>query len=115
MKLIVGIHGTKVLVNVLVDTGFTSGTGFGLQLPTEFVRYANYTGTGHVRIADGSVVAAASIPDAEIVQIEQHQLSHAVNIPAIFMNGPCGVIGVLFLQRCIIHFDGPNKQTSINF
>jgi len=114
MKLVVDIHGTQKEVDVLVDSGFTSGTGFGLKLPPEFARYASYTGTGHVGVADGRVVPADTIPDAKITQIEGHQLEEEIAIPTLFMGGP-RVIGVLFLQQCILRLDGPNKIATIEF
>ena len=114
LNIVVDIHGTKKELSVLVDTGFTSGTGFGLKLPADFANYATYTGTGHVRVADGREVAAATIPDAKIVQIDKYQLGNAEPIPTLFMNGP-RAIGVLFLQKCTVEFDGPKKKTSINF
>jgi len=114
LSIVVNIQGTKKNLNVLIDTGFTSGTGFGLKLPVEFARYAKFVGTGKVHVADGREVATDFIPDAEIVQIDKHQLSKAVTIPAIFL-GPSGAIGVLFLQECIAEFDGPNRRTTIRF
>ena len=114
LNIIVNIHGTEKPFNVLIDTGFTSGTGFGLKLPAEDAKYAKFTGSGTVKVADGREVNAASIPDAKIVQIEQHRVTHARNTPTIFL-GPSGVIGVLFLQSCHICFDGPNKNTIFRF
>lgn len=115
VKIIVNIHGTEKEVGVLVDTGFVTGTGFGLKLPAEFARYANYTGTGHIRVADGREVAADSIPDAKIIQIEEHRLREEVTIPTIFMSGPRACIGVLYLQRCILRLDGPSRIATIEF
>lgn len=114
MKLIVNIHGTEKEVEVLVDTGFTAGTGFALKLPAVFARYARYTGTGHVRLADGREVASDSIPDAKIIQIEEHQLREAVTVPALFMSGP-RCIGVLFFQECVLNLDGPSKVATLKF
>ncbi|MCJ7423690.1 hypothetical protein MUP01_05415 [Candidatus Bathyarchaeota archaeon] len=114
LNIVVDVHGTQKELSVLVDTGFTSGTGFGLKLPSDFANYAHYTGTGHVRVADGREVAAATVPDAKIIQIGKHKLGDAISVPALFMNGP-RAIGVLFLQKCTVEFDGPNKKTSIDF
>jgi len=114
IKLIVNIHGTEIEVNALVDTGFTAGTGFGLKLPVEFARYANYTGTGYVQVADGRLVAADSIPNAKIIKVEDHALTDEVTLPAIFMGGP-RAIGILFLQRCILNLDGPDRTATIEF
>jgi hypothetical protein len=87
LNITVNIHGVEKDFSVLVDTGFTSGTGFGLKLPAEFARYANFTGTGYVRVADGRQIAAASFPDAKIVKIEQHRINNNSDIPTLFM-GP---------------------------
>ena len=114
MKLVIDIHGTKTDVDVLVDTGFTAGTGFGLKLPMDFARYTSYTGTGNVRLADGSEVAADSIPNAKIIQIEEHQLEDEVTVPALFMSGPV-CVGILFLQKCVLNLDGSNKLTTVEF
>jgi hypothetical protein len=115
LNIIVDIHGVEKELSVLVDTGFVSGTGYGLKLPSNFANYAMSTGTGYVTVVDGREVAAASIPDAKIVRIDQHKLKDAISIPALFMGGPRGTIGVLFLQRYNVEFDGPNRKTSFNF
>lgn len=113
LNIVVNIHGVEKNLNVLVDTGFTSSTGFGLKLPAEFARYAKFTGTGYVRVADGRQVAADSIPDAKIVQIGDHKFDKdGITIPTLFMNGP-RAIGVKFLQLCILNFDGPKKIATI--
>lgn len=112
LRLIVDIHGTQKDAYVLIDTGFTVGTGFGLKLPTEWTRYATYLGTGDVEIADGSTISADTIPDAKIIQIEEHRLKKSIPIPTLFMAGQ-SVIGVMFLQRCILQLDGPNRRATI--
>lgn len=114
LNIVVDIHGVEKEVSVLVDTGFTSGTGFGLKLPTEFASYANFTGTGCVQVGDGRVIAADSIPDAKIIQIGSHRLKDGVPIPTLFMSGP-RVIGVMFLQLCVSKFDGPNRIATIDY
>jgi len=38
----IDIHGTIREEDVLVDTGFTAGTGFGLKLPYRFANCAEY-------------------------------------------------------------------------
>ena len=115
LNIVVDIHGVEKELCVLVDTGFTSDTGFGLTLPSNFVNYAMFTGTGTVTVADGREVAVASIPDAKIKKIEQYKLGNDITIPALFMDGPDGAIGVLFLQRCSLIFNGPSNTASINF
>jgi predicted aspartyl protease len=115
LNIVVDIHGVEKELCVLVDTGFTSDTGFGLALPSSFANYAMFTGTGNVTVADGREVAVASIPDAKIKKIEQHKLGNSITVPALFMNGPDGTIGVLFLQKCSLIFDGPSSKASISF
>ena len=113
LSIVVDIHGAKKELSVLVDTGFTSGTGFGLKLPAEFARQAKFTGTGNVLVADGRAVAADSIPDAKIMQIGDYKFgTGGVTIPTLFMSGPCAV-GVMFLQLCVLNFDGPKKTATI--
>ena len=114
MKITVDIHGTEKEITVLVDTGFTTGTGFGLKLPSNYTRYTKYTGTGHVNLADGSEVDIDSIPDAKIIQIEENKLEEEVTLPTLFMDGPI-CIGVMFLQKYILKMDGPNRLVTIEF
>lgn len=114
LNVVIDIHGTKKELSVLVDTGFTSGTGFGLKLPAEFARFAKFTGTGYVRVADGREVAADTIPDVKIMQIGDHKFDKdGVIIPTLFMSGP-RAIGVMFLQLYILKFDGPNKRATFD-
>jgi len=113
LNIVVNIHGVEKDLSVLIDTGFTSGTGFGLKLPTEFARYAKFIGTGYVRVADGRQVATDSIPDGKIIQIEDHKFGKdGLTIPTLFMSGPVAV-GVMFLQLCVLNFDGPKKTATI--
>lgn len=114
LNIVVDIHGVEKELGVLVDTGFTSGTGYGLKLPSDFANYAMSIGTAYVMVADGREVPAASIPDAKIVCIDKHKLKDAISVPALFMDGP-RAIGVLFLQKYNVKFDGPNRKTSIDF
>lgn len=114
IKIVLDIHGTKKDVDVLVDTGFTSGTGFGLKLPTNFAIHAKFTGTGRIRVADNREVICDMIPNAKIIQIENHTLDDEVTIPTLFMDGP-KCIGMMFLQDCILHLDGPNKVATLCF
>ena len=114
MKITVDIHGTEEEITVLVDTGFTTGTGFGLKLSSNYLRYTIYTGTGRVNLADGSEVAKDSIPDAKIIKIEDHRLEDEVTLPTIFMDGP-NCIGVMFLQQYILKMDGPDRLATIEF
>lgn len=114
LNIVVDIHGTKKQLDVLVDTGFTSGTGYGLKLPAEYVTFARVRGTTNVTVADGRDVAADTIPDAKIVQMEKHKFDKdGITVPTIFMNGP-HAIGVKFLQLCVLNFDGPKKTATID-
>jgi len=109
----VDIHGVEKNLSVLVDTGFVSATGFGLKLPAQFAAYANFTGTGVVRLADGRPVSTASIPDAKIVQVGNTRLRNGITIPALFMSDH-GSIGVMVLQLCVSSFDGPRRTATID-
>lgn len=113
LNIVVDIHGVEKDLSVIVDTGFVSATGFGLKLPSQFVTYAHFTGTGFVRVADGRQIAAASIPDAKIVQVGGTRLRRSITIPAVFMSDH-GLIGVMFLQQCVSKFDGPQKTATID-
>ena len=114
LKIVIDIHGTQKDLNVLIDTGFTSGTGFGLKLPLNLVRYARFTGTGRVRVADNREVDCDSIPNAKIIQIDAHKLNDAITIPAIFMDGT-QCIGMMFIQDCQFNVDGPKKVATLSF
>jgi hypothetical protein len=114
LNIVVDIHGTQKQVDVLVDTGFTSGTGFGLKLPAEFANYARAKGTTYIMVADGRSVPADTIPDAKLVQMGDHKFDKGgVVIPTVFMNGP-RAIGVKFLQSYVLNFDGPKKTATID-
>jgi hypothetical protein len=114
LNIVVDIHGTTKQLTVLVDSGFTSGTGFGLKLPAEFVNFARARGTAYVTVADGRSVPADTIADAKIIQIGDHKFDKdGISIPALFMNGP-RAIGVKFLQSCVLNFDGPKKRATID-
>ena len=114
IKIVVSIHGTEKELSVLVDTGFTSGTGFGLKLPEDFARYAAFTGTGRVQVADGRIVPVDSIPNAKILKIEDHDISEDVILPAFFMEG-FSCVGMMFLQSCFLKLDGPNRVATMSF
>ena len=114
IKIVVGIHGTNKELSALVDTGFTSGTGFGLVLPTDFARFATFTGTGHVQVGDGRNIPAETIPNAKILKIEDNDISGDVFLPAIFLEGN-SCVGMMFLQSCLLKLDGPNSVGTMSF
>jgi predicted aspartyl protease len=114
LELVIDIHGNKIPAHVIIDTGFTSGAGFGLKLPLDFLKYATHTGTADVQLIDGTIRAVESIADAKIIQIEGHQLEPVVTIPALFMGG-MPVVGVMLLQLCVLNLDGPCKAATIKF
>ena len=66
------------------------------------------TGTGGIILAYNIEVACDSVPDAKIVQIDEHTLEDEVTIPATFMDGP-HCIGMTFFQDCILHVNGPQR------
>jgi predicted aspartyl protease len=114
LHIVVDIHGTQKDLDVLVDTGFTSGTGFGLKLPVNYAIHAKVTGTGTVNLANNDTVKCDTIPNAKIVQIENHVLDDEVTLPALFMEGP-QYIGMMFLQGCHLNIDGPKKEAFLDF
>jgi len=114
LTVVVDIHGVEKELEVLIDTGFTTGSGYAIKLPSNYANFAMFTGTGYVKVADGRLVAAATIPDAKIVQIGKHKLKEPINLPALFMDGFC-VIGVYFLQNFHVEFDGPKKVAYFSF
>jgi len=114
MKLKLDIHGHEEEINAIIDTGFTAGTGFGLTIPTIFSQHAEYIGVGEVTIANGETIEIEYIPDAKILSIEDITLKDEVTLPAILLDGP-KCIGVLFLQKYILNFDGPRETATIEF
>lgn len=115
VKLTVDIHGnTEEIPNVLIDTGFTSGTTFGLKLPIEYSRFANGPITGYVKQADGEKVPVQYIPDAIIACIQGFSLERKICMSTFFMTGPAS-LGMLFLQRCRINFNGPEEKAIFEF
>lgn len=115
IRLVVNIHGTsREVSNTLVDTGFIINTGYGLKLPIEFRTFAKFILTGHINLANGQPHPMQYIPQAIITHVEGQRLQRAIPIPTIFMTG-APVIGMLFLQLCIIHLDGPDRKAMIEF
>lgn len=109
IPLVVDIHHNNVEIpEVLVDTGFTSGTTFGLKL-SECYAPSSGIGIGQIKLANGIEVPAKFILDLQIIKIGNYQLKNPLRVKTCFMEGP-SVIGVLVLQRCKINFDGPNQQ-----
>jgi hypothetical protein len=115
LNIIVDIHGTRKQLDVLVDTGFTASTNYGLKLPAEYANYARAKGATYIMVADGRSVPADTIPDAKLIQMGDHKFDKdGVEVPTIFMNGP-RAIGVKFLQSCILNFHGPKKTATIDY
>ena len=112
LNIVVDIHGTRMKVRVLIDTGFVRQTGYGLKLPASLAQYAYPTGTASIALADGEPVLAQAIPNARIVEIEGRPCDFTM--PTLFMDGP-RVIGMKFLERCILNIDGPASSAKLEF
>jgi len=113
-KLKVIIQGTKVEIeNTLIDTGFITVSGYGLKLPLEYLHYAQNYGIGEVGMADGRRVIGISIPRIIITEFEDQPLVNTVTIPTIILGGRTPVIGMRFLQRCIMNLDGIKRNAIV--
>jgi hypothetical protein len=98
----------------LLDTGFTSNTGFGLKLPLLYANLASNLIAGEIKQADGNKVAVQYIPTVTITSIEGFRLKRSVPLCTCFMTGR-PILGMLFLQECRINFDGPKKIAVFQF
>ncbi|MHB8702275.1 MAG: hypothetical protein ACYC7D_14830 [Nitrososphaerales archaeon] len=109
----VDIHGTQKEIQVTVDTGFTLSTGYGLKLPAMYANYTIHRGIATVGVADGRSVSAYAIPDGKILEIEGDPVTTDYQtIPTLFMQGP-QVLGMMFLQKCVLHIDGPKGEATL--
>lgn len=112
VRLRLDIHGHTFEEEVAIDTGFATGTGFGLKVPYHYIAYARYYSTGTVTLADGGDVPADYVVDMLILAING-QPAHIV-VPAIFMDGP-RVLGCMILQACKLELDGPRHRGQLDF
>jgi len=110
----VDVQGKKYETEVLIDTGFTTGTRYGLKLGSRVSLLASSIGYDLVRLADSRIVRCASIPDAKLVAINGNRLENPITLPALFFDGP-EVIGMQFLQMCKLSVDGPNRNGTLEF
>lgn len=112
VRLGIDIHGTKVEEEVLLDTGFTTSSGFGLKIPMAHVQAASSVALGQVRLANGKLHPALWIPDGRITEINGEQVNFT--LPTLFMDGP-RVVGCMLLQSCKLHLDGPSGEGTLEF
>ncbi len=112
VNLKVSIQGTERDIPVLIDTGFTRSTGHGLKIPAKYANDCHSVGYARVDVADGRKVSCISAIDIHILSIDDKPLSIRRDIPTLFMDGP-QVLGMMFLERCVLHIDGPNGTGSL--
>ncbi len=105
----VDVQGQKYQSEVLIDTGFTAATGYGLKLSSRASLLPSSIGYDLVRLADDRIIRSAAIPDAKLLRINGNKLSRPITLPTLFFNGP-EVIGMLFVQLCELSIDGPSKK-----
>lgn len=108
----VDIQGQKYKTDVLIDTGFTTGTGYGLKLASKASLLAFSLGYDLVRLADDRIIRAASIPDARLIAINRQRLGRPITLPTLFFNGP-EVIGMKFIQFCRLSIEGSMKRGTL--
>ena len=111
----VDIHGNEVTHTFLVDTGFIAQTGYGLKLPLQLLTLAKVRGTGTVTTGDDREVTGSIIPDVKVLEVEGNKLPSPIFIPTILIGTASYVVGVIFLQKCICHFDGPSRRLKMCF
>ena len=110
--MVVDIHGHRIPVDALIDTGFVSQCGYGLKVPRGLATLAYFTVTGDITVGDGRNIPTDYIPDAVIVEINGHPTS--IVVPTIFMSGVT-VVGCMVLQRCKLSLDGPTGLGELTF
>jgi predicted aspartyl protease len=110
LRITILINGVEEIVDVILDTGYTSHAGHGLSLPPNgFGKYAEQTQetrpvkTGHLEDLH------PFIPDVRIIKIRDYRLRESVLVPSVIM-GEIPLLGVLFLQNCTLHLDGRRKS-----
>ncbi|MGC1929732.1 MAG: hypothetical protein WA667_12205 [Candidatus Nitrosopolaris sp.] len=70
-----------------------------------------YTGT--ISLADTTEVCV-QYAEAIIAKVEAQELKRKIPLWTIFMKG-VPIIGLHFLKRCKISFDGPKSETTLDF
>ena len=108
MSVELDIHGQKYETDVLIDTGFTTGTGYGLKLSRRASLLASSVGYDLIRLADDRIIQCATISDAKLLGIGNRKLARPITLPTLFFNGP-KVIGMRFLQLCKLSIDGRKR------
>ena len=108
----VDIQGEKYETEVLIDTGFTTSTRYGLKLGSRVALLAVSVGYDLVRLADNRIIRCASISDARLVKVNGMSLGSPVILPTLFFDGP-EVIGMQFLQLCRLTVDGPDGKGTL--
>ena len=115
VSLTVKIHSTeKEVHNVIIDTGLLTSSTYGLKVPFTLLDTANFTLTGTVALADGKPMNIKYIPAATITSLQGIELKKKVSVPTIFL-GKRPLIGMMFLQTCLMNLDGPKKQAFIQW
>lgn len=112
LRLVVDIHGERIPLEVMIDTGLISQCGYGLKIPEAFTRYAYFTLTGDITVGDGRSVPTDYIPDAVIVEINGRPTNMVV--PTMLMRG-ISVVGCMVHQRCKLDLDGPCGRGNLEF
>jgi hypothetical protein len=112
IPIVVDTHGTPIPLDVMLDTGFATGSGYGLKLNTMHEQATYYTITGTVRLANGLLVPTDYILDGTVVEIDRHPTQ--ITLPTMFMDGG-NLAGCMFLQHCRLELDGPGCQGSLEF
>ena len=79
----VDVQGKKYETEVLIDTGFTTGTRYGLKLGSRVSLLASSIGYDLVRLADDRIIRCATISDAKLVGIDGKRLRRPVTLPAL--------------------------------
>jgi len=114
LKLEITISDTrKEIYDVLIDTGFTATSIFGLKLPLEYAQYARNLYTSSISLADTNEIPVQYVCGI-VTKIEGKILKKKVPLWTFFMKGK-PIIGMHFLQKCKICFDGLKNTTSIEF
>lgn len=98
-------------VLVLLDTGYTSHAGHGLTLPIKYMEYVKEL-TTEKNISDAmgtEPIMKPFYPDTKIIKVMDYELKQGFIIPTVFM-GNIPLLGNFFLQNCILHIDGHQKN-----